>query len=65
MTVLGRRSLAVAREAKHVISVSSPAFWLKWEENIATPEIPERLMPWDIMYGALAHRLQMAAKSPR
>jgi len=63
--VLGRHSLAAAREAKSIVSFSAPAFWLRWEENVATPEISERLLLCNIICGAPACRFQMAAKSPR
>lgn len=56
--VLGRHSLAAAREAKSTVSFSSPAFWLRWEENIATSETSERLMPCNMIYGAPARRFR-------
>ncbi|KAM9657173.1 caspase recruitment domain-containing protein 19 isoform 2-T2 [Morphnus guianensis] len=59
--VLGRHSLAVAREAKSIVSFSSPAFWLRWEEDIATPEISERLMPHNTVHQRAGFRWQQKA----
>ncbi|XP_052633885.1 caspase recruitment domain-containing protein 19 isoform X7 [Harpia harpyja] len=59
--VLGRHSLAVARGAKSIVSFSSPAFWLRWEEDIATPEISERLMPHNTVHQRAGFRWQQKA----